>query len=64
MSRCLDRKEVQCATWRVHSTGPPWQVMYIEPVCADRKSNCPLDRVLTYENLIYLFNLRFYNIRI
>ena len=24
------------------------------PVCADRISNCPLDRVLTYKNLIYL----------
>ena len=24
------------------------------PVCADRFSNCPLDRVLTYKNLIYL----------
>ena len=28
------------------------------PVCADRISNCPLDRVLTYENLIYLLNLQ------
>ena len=27
------------------------------PVCADRISNCPLDRVLTYKNLIYLLNL-------
>ena len=26
------------------------------PVCADRISNCPLDRVLTYKNLIYLLN--------
>ena len=24
------------------------------PVCADWISNCPLDRVLTYKNLIYL----------
>ena len=30
------------------------------PVCADRSSNCPLDRVLTYKNLIYLLNLQFY----
>ena len=30
------------------------------PVCADRFSNCPLDRVLTYKNLIYLLNLQFY----
>ena len=28
------------------------------PVCADRISNCPLDRVLTYKNLIYLLNLQ------
>ena len=28
------------------------------PVCADRFSNCPLDRVLTYKNLIYLLNLQ------
>ena len=30
------------------------------PVCADRISNCPLDRVLTYKNLIYLLNLQFF----
>ena len=30
------------------------------PVCADRNSICPLDRVLTYKNLIYLLNLQFY----
>ena len=29
------------------------------PVCADRISNCPLDKVLTYKNLIYLLNLQF-----
>ena len=29
------------------------------PVCADWISNCPLDRVLTYKNLIYLLNLQF-----
>ena len=28
------------------------------PVCAERISNCPLDRVLTYKNLIYLLNLQ------
>ena len=28
-------------------------------VYADRISNCPLDRVLTYRNLIYLLNLQF-----
>ena len=30
------------------------------PVRADRISYCPLDRVLTYKNLIYLLNLQFY----
>ena len=30
-----------------------------KPFCADRISNCPLDRVLTYKNLIYLLNLQF-----
>ena len=29
------------------------------PVCADQISYCPLDRVLTYKNLIYLLNLQF-----
>ena len=29
-------------------------------VCTDRISNCPLDRVLTYKNLIYLLNLQVY----
>ena len=28
------------------------------PVCADRNSNCPLDRVLTCKDLIYLLNLQ------
>ena len=28
------------------------------PVFADRISNCPWDRVLTYKNLIYLLNLQ------
>ena len=27
-------------------------------VCADRISYCPLNRVLTYKNLIYLLNLQ------
>ena len=31
------------------------------PVRADRISYCPLDRVLTYKNLIYLLNLQIYN---
>ena len=31
------------------------------PVRADRISYCPLDRVLTYKNLIYLLNLQAWN---
>ena len=31
-------------------------------VCADRISYCPLDRVLTYKNLIYLLNLQFISV--
>ena len=71
-SRCLDRKEVRHATWRTHAgTGPLVGALSAHirrlflsfggPVCADRISNCPLDRVLTYKNLIYLLNLQFCN---
>ena len=34
-------------------------LMFGWPVCADRISNCPLDRVLAYKNFIYLLNLHF-----
>ena len=34
------------------------------PVCANRISNYPLDRVLTYKNLIYLLNLQFWRIHV
>ena len=34
------------------------------PVYADRISYCPLDRVLTYKNLIYLLNLQIYTHKI
>ena len=37
-------------------------LMFGGPVRADRISNCPLDRVLTYKNLIYLLNLQVCNI--
>ena len=54
-SRCLYWKEVRHATWQVHSTGPAQPVetgrlflTFGGLVCADRISNCPLDRVLTY----------------
>ena len=33
-------------------------LLFGRPVCVDRISNCPLDRVLTYKNLIYLLNLQ------
>ena len=66
-SGCLDRKEVRGAIWGVHSTtdrpaGGNTGRLFLAfggPVCADRISNCPLDRVLTYKNLIYLLNLQF-----
>ena len=65
-SGCLDRKEVRGAIWGVHSTtdrpasGNTGRLFlaFGGPVCADRISNCPLDRVLTYKNLIYLLNLQ------
>ena len=65
-SGCLDRKEVRGAIWGVHSTtdrtasGNTGRLFltFGGPVCADRFSNCPLDRVLTYKNLIYLLNLQ------
>ena len=41
-SGCLDRKEVRCATWSALTGFAYW----------------PLDRVLTYKNLIYLLNLQ------
>ena len=65
-SGCLDRKEVRGAIWGVHSTtdrpasGNTGRLFlaFGGPVCADRISYCPLDRVLTYKNLIYLLNLQ------
>ena len=65
-SGCLDRKEVRGAIWGVHSTtdrpaGGNTGRLFLTfggPVCADRFSNCPLDRVLTYKNLISLLNLQ------
>ena len=55
-SGCLDRKEVRGAIWGVHSTTDRPAGGNTGP---DRISNCPLDRVLTYKNLIYLLNLQF-----
>ena len=65
MSGCLDRKEVRGAIWGTTdrpaggNTGRLF-LAFGGPVCADRISNCPLDRVLTYKNLIYLLNLQIY----
>ena len=65
-SRCLDiRKydtpsgEYTSATDRLAggNTGHLF-LTFGGPVCADRISYCPLDRVLTYKNLIYLLNLQ------
>ena len=66
-SGCLDRKEVRGAIWGVHSTtdrpaGGNTGRLFLAfggPVCTDQISYCPLDRVLTYKNLIYLLNLQF-----
>ena len=33
-------------------------LLFGRPVCAHPISNCPLDRVLTYKNLIYLLNFQ------
>ena len=63
-SGCLDRKEVRGAIWGVHSTtdrpaGGNTGRLFLAfggPVCADRISNCPLDRVLTYKNLFHCVN--------
>ena len=51
-SGCLDRKEVRGAIWGVHST--------TDRSALTGLANCPLDRVLTYKNLIYLLNLQIY----
>ena len=34
------------------------------PACADRISNCLLDKILTYTNLIYLLNLQVCHLKI
>ena len=64
-SLCLDRKEVRHTTasaqyWTGLAGGDTGHLFltFGGPVHADRISNCPLDRVLTYKNLIYLLNLQ------
>ena len=65
-SLCLDWKEVRHATCTTdRPTGGNTGRLFLTfggPVCADRISYCPLDRVLTYKNLIYLLNLQFSSI--
>ena len=66
-SHCLDRKEVPCATWRVHSIGTCRPAGGDTGCLAGRSepiSNCPLDRVLTYKTLIYLLKLQFCFIKV
>ena len=66
MSRCLYRKEVRHASGECTSTrdrlagGDTGRLflMFGRPVYADQNSICPVDRVLTYKNLIYLLNLQ------
>ena len=49
-SLCLDRKEVRCATLRMHSTG------------AGRISNCPLDRICINAIIIHFHENNFANL--
>ena len=65
-SCCLDRKEVRrhlaSAQYWTGLAGGNTGLLFLTfggPVCADRIIYCPLDRVLTYKNLIYLLNLQF-----
>ena len=61
-SHCLGRKEctVVNAQWD-RSIGENTGRIFLSfggPVCANQISNCPLDRVLTYQILIYLLILQ------
>ena len=66
-SRCLDRRKYdtpsgECTSATDRPAGGNTGRLFLTfggPVCADRISYCPLDRVLTYKNLIYLLNLQF-----
>ena len=65
-SRCLDRRKYdtpsgECTSATDRLAGGNTGRLFLTfggPVCADRISYCPLDRVLTYKNLIYLLNLQ------
>ena len=67
-SGCLRQKgSTRCHLGNTQYWDRPASILYTgclflafgRPVCADRISNCPLDRVLTYKNLNYLLNLQF-----
>ena len=66
MSRCVDRRKYdtppgECTSAPDRPAGGNTGRLFLTfggPVCADRISYCPLDRVLTYKNLIYLLNLQ------
>ena len=67
-SRCLDKRKYntpsgECTGATDRPAGGDTGRLFLTfggPVCADRISYCPLDRVLTYKNLIYLLNLQIY----
>ena len=67
-SRCLDKRKYdtpsgECTGATDRPAGGDTGRLFLTfggPVCADRISYCPLDRVLTYKNLIYLLNLQVY----
>ena len=60
-SGCLDRKyEAPSGEYTLLGPAGWWQHRTSFSVSADRISNCLLDRVLTYKNLIYLLNLQFH----
>ena len=67
MSCCLDSTMLHlanaqyCTGLTGGSTGCLF-LMFGGPVYADRISNCPLDRILTYRNLIYLLNLQIHQL--
>ena len=68
-SRCLDKRKYntpsgECTGATDRPAGGDTGRLFLTfggPVCADRISYCPLDRVLTYKNLIYLLNLQIRN---
>ena len=56
-----DKPSGKCTSTRDRSAGGNTGRLFLTfdgPVCTDRISNCPLDRVLTYKTLIYLLNLQ------